>query len=78
MKALKYQVQIGRDHKVVVDVPDGTPEGPAEVIVLVPEQEVGASGLDSLLAAFRARPGERSKEEIDAQLAEERAGWSRE
>ena len=76
MKALKYQVKIGRDHRVVVEVPRETPEGPAEVILLVPDaHEAPRDALHSLLAEFRSRPGGRSKDDIDAALVAERASW---
>lgn len=75
MKALKYQVRIGRDHRVVVEVPEETPEGMAEVIVLVREQPEPQAGLDALLAEFRSRVGGRTKEDIDGGLAAERASW---
>lgn len=76
MKAIKYQVRIGRDHRVVVDLPAETPEGLAEVIVLVPEPLETRPGLAALLADFRTRAGGRTKEELDSELAAERASWS--
>ena len=76
MKALKYQVRIGSDHRVVVDVPPDLAEGPAEVILLVPDAPATDNReLLALLAEFRARPGGRTKEDIDAQVADERASW---
>lgn len=75
MKALRYQVRIGRDHRVVVDVPEEIPEGMAEVIVLIREQPEVRPGLDALLAEFRTRAGGRTKEDIDTELAAERASW---
>lgn len=76
MKAIKYQVRIGRDHRVVVDLPAETPLGMAEVIVLVQEQSEPQPGLVALLADFRTRAGGRTKEDIDFELAAERAIWS--
>ena len=76
MKAIKYQVRIGRDHRVVVDLPAETPEGMAEVIVLVPEPLQSPSGLAALLADWRTRAGGRTAGEIDSELAAERASWS--
>jgi len=75
MKALKYQVRIGSDHRVVVDVPAETPEGMAEVIVLVRERAESSLSLEHLLAEFRTREGGRTKEDIDAALAAERESW---
>lgn len=76
MKALKFQVMNGGDHRVVVDVPAETPEGMAEVIVLVREPPGLRAGLDALLAEFRTRAGGRSKDDIDAELDAERESWS--
>lgn len=76
MKALKYQVRIGRDHRVVVDVPAETPEGMAEVIVLVQEEPDRRPDLAAVLAEFRTRVGGRTKEDIDSRLAAERESWS--
>ena len=76
MKALKYQVKIGRDHRVVVELPAETPEGMAEVIVLVPERSEPRPGLAALLADFMTRTGGRTREELDLELAAERASWS--
>jgi hypothetical protein len=75
MKAIKVRVAVGRDHKIVVDVPADTPEGMAEVIVLVPERSDPLVDLTALLADFGTRPGGRTKAEIDSELAAERAGW---
>ncbi len=75
MKALKYQVRIGRDHRLVVDLPAEIPEGMAEVIVLVREQFEQKPGLDALLAEFKTRAGGRTQQHIDSELAAERASW---
>ena len=75
MKAIQARVRIGRDHRIVLDVPADTPEGMAEVIVLVREPLEPRQGLPALLAEFRTRAGGRPKEEIDTDLAAERASW---
>jgi hypothetical protein len=83
MQAYKIAVTITEER--TVKLPDDVPAGPAEVIVLVvgrkpsPAEEAAPSGnealfhlLDTLQASGHAR---RSKEDIDAELAEERASW---
>lgn len=75
MKALKYQVRIGRDHRVVLDVPAETPEGMAEVIVLVSENPAHPDDFGAFLAELRRTSPQRTKEDIDREVAEERASW---
>jgi hypothetical protein len=83
MQAYRVAVTIS-DHRTV-QLPDDVPAGPAEVIVLVgadaraPVDEAvptGNRGLFRFLDKLQASDHERrSKEEIDAELAEERASW---
>ena len=77
MRAIKLQTQVEKDHTLRLKLPEDVEEGPAEVIVLVPE---AAERPDHTLADFLARLSEhpptlRSKEEIDRYLQEERESW---
>ncbi len=78
MRAVKVEGRVQSDHTLRVRLPEDVEEGPAEVIVLLPErQEVRpalAAVLDSLARAHHAR---RPKLEIDRQLEEERGSWDR-
>ncbi|MCC6624920.1 MAG: hypothetical protein IT385_26975 [Deltaproteobacteria bacterium] len=66
----------------MLQLPSETPEGTAEVIVLVPDARAGATDVDALLAtaaAWRSKGSvRRSKEEIDQALREERVTWDAE
>ena len=78
MRAIKTVGRVGADGTLSVCLPSGVPEGPAEVIVLLPDREPGAG--DGTLHAFLEdlRQGERrvrSKEDIDRSLAAERSDW---
>jgi len=80
MQALKYQVTIGRDRRVSVDVPASVGEGPAEVIVLVPEpkQEHRPEAVEDfgqMLDRLRKVAPVRSREEILRFFEQERASW---
>jgi len=77
MRAIKLQTQVERDHTVHLVLPEDVNEGPAEVIVLVPEPaQPPRHSLADFLAQLSERPGaSRSKEEIDRYLREERASW---
>ena len=76
MKAIKFQVTIGPDHRVVLDVPQA--EGPAEVIVLVADDAPTSTDFAEYLRNLESRSRKtRSKEEIDRELWAEREGWER-
>lgn len=93
MRAIKLQGRIGSDHMLVIELPRDLAEGPAEVIVLVPDLAPvdaegwvvtaepvgdaarGQQGLAELLDTWMATSGGRSKEDIDRQIRDERAGW---
>ncbi len=67
------------DRSRIIDLPPDVPEGPAEVIVLVPEK--GGNSVEPLLDGIdqwrQAHPECcRSKAEIDRDLARERASWN--
>lgn len=78
MRAIKTAGRVGSDGTLSVCLPSDVPEGPAEVIVLIPDGEARAA--DGALDAFLhdLRQGERrvrSKAEIDRSLAAERSAW---
>ena len=82
MRAVKLPAQINRDHTLHLQLPEEIHEGPAEVIVLVPEPTVEAASRpqEGSLEEFLDRPRVdslfiRSKEEIDDYLREERESW---
>jgi hypothetical protein len=81
VRAIKITTTIGADHTLHLQLPDDVDAGPAEVIVLVPEQQATAKagqGLEGFLRKLREAPRKvRSKEEIDRYLNEERASWER-
>ena len=80
MNAIKFNAHIDHNHRLEIQLPSDVPEGDAEVIVLipaaVPSDALRRSHLESLFAqcANRGNPG-RSAEDIDRQLAAERASW---
>jgi len=79
MYAHKTETRITEDHRVTIELPPGFPEGEAEIIVLAKSpQFVSAKGetLIEFLDWLKTQPPSgRGKEEIDAQIAEERASW---
>lgn len=82
MRAVKLSAQVNSDHTLHLRLPEEIHEGPAEVIVLVPEPTAGAQTQPEgpSLVDFLARPRVescfiRSKEEIDDYLREERESW---
>ena len=77
MRAIKLQTQVEKDHTLHLHLPEDVSEGPAEVIVLVPEAaKQPRHTLADFLAHLSERPRmTRSKEEIDQYLQEERASW---
>ncbi len=79
MRAHRIKTHVTPNQPLVVPLPADMPEGDVEVIVLYPEP-ASRSGSFSSLREFDAwlrqqPPGERSKEEIDRQIEEERASW---
>jgi hypothetical protein len=79
MNAIKLQVVVPESRELKITLPPEILPGPAEVIVLVPEQKPQESNLDAILSLVekwrKEHPSHRSKEEIDRYLAEERASW---
>lgn len=79
MQAHKYETIIRADHRVTIELPDNFPEGEAEIIVLAksphPMPVKNETLIDFLDWLKTQPPSGRSKEEMDAQIAEERAAW---
>jgi hypothetical protein len=79
MKAIKISTTVRRDRTILVQLPTETPEGLAEVIVLVPDSGAEFTDVEKMLksaSAWRARnPQRRSKEAIDRALNDERDLW---
>ena len=91
MHAIKIKTVIDRTHRLQIDLPPGTPEGEAEVIVLLAAPGLAPAGGPQAAAvavapmdSFRAflhdldsRPlaQPRGAAEVEAQIAETRASW---
>lgn len=77
MRAIKLQAHVEKDHTVSLRLPEDVGEGPAEVIILVPDPAAKpAHSLGDFLARLPRRPCQRrSKEEIDRYLEQERQAW---
>ncbi len=78
MQAIKLQGHINSDRTLHLSLPEGTAEGPVEVIVLVEETPV-VNGRDDLKGFCedldRAGIKPKTKEEIDRYLKDERDSW---
>ena len=80
MNAIKFNAHIDHNHRLEIQLPSDVPEGDAEVIVLIPcvipSEALRRRHLEALFAQC-AQTGlsGRTAEEIDRQLAEERASW---
>jgi hypothetical protein len=84
MHAVKLMTRIDATHRLMLDLPADTPEGEAEVIVLIRSAnappastpQAGQSLLD-FFAELDQRPGRktRSREDIEAQITAERDSW---
>jgi hypothetical protein len=77
MRAIKLNTHVAKDRTLLLQLPEDVQEGPAEVIVLVPENaEQSTRTLEGFLAGLAARPRRvRTKEEIDRSLKQERESW---
>lgn len=79
MKALKMTVMIGRDRRVVIDVPDSIREGRAEVVLLTPEDHESGTvteiGLETHIALLLANSRNRTRTELDREVEEQRQSW---
>ncbi len=78
MRAIKLRSHVDETRTLHLKLPDDVQQGPAEVIVLVPDAkaEKPAPTLSAFLAELgKTRRHIRSKDEIDRALEEERASW---
>ena len=77
MRAIKLNTYVAGDRTLRLKLPDDVDEGPAEVIVLVPDATGRRSHtLRDFLVGLSSRPRQlRTKEEIDRYLAQERESW---
>ncbi len=83
MQALKIRVDV-KDHRIAGVLPAMVPDGVADAVILFREEcesdqrPARRQHLEALFARIAQRPGSgRSREEIDRQIAEERAGWEK-
>lgn len=77
MRAIKLNTHVASDRTLRLQLPDDVDEGPAEVIVLVPDATGRRSHtLQDFLVGLASRPRQlRTKEEIDRYLEQERESW---
>lgn len=86
MHALKLTATIDSSRRLKLQLPADTPEGEAEIIVLVDDEEVKvvakgevkpASSLRAYFEELDRHPLSKTytREEMDAYLAQERASW---
>lgn len=77
MQAIKLSGQITPQHTLLLDLPDDIPDGPAEVIILIPKPSVNKSPI-SLVEFIDQLPLGRvnKREAIDIRLQQERESWS--
>jgi GTPase SAR1 family protein len=80
MRAVRMMGYVNGDHTLRLDLPTHVEEGPAEVIVLVPEK-IPTLNQPTLVTYFQnlERSGRKvkSQEEIDKFIDEERNSWER-
>jgi hypothetical protein len=78
MHTLKIKAHIDSRHRIEIQLPADTPEGDADVIVMIPSPSSSKEqGLRTFFDDLDRHPPyqQYSKEEIDAYLAKERASW---
>ena len=78
MRTIKLTARVGAGGTLSVTLPPDVPEGPAEVIVLIPDggPTAGNGALDAFLHDLSQSDRRvRSKEDIDRSLAAERSAW---
>jgi hypothetical protein len=77
MRAIKLQAHVEKDHTLSLRLPADVREGPAEVIVLVPDSAATAThSIGDFLARQPRHPSHlRTREEIDNYLEGERESW---
>lgn len=77
MRAIKLHTHVEKDHTLRIRLPEDVEEGPAEVIVLIPDISAHRShSLADVLSTLSQQPRRvRTKEEIDRDLEGERESW---
>jgi hypothetical protein len=78
MQAYKFSTPIPANHHLEITLPESFPDGEAEVIVLAKSDtstNTGMSLREYSAWIKRHAPSGRSREAIDAQIAEERGTW---
>ncbi|HRP95576.1 MAG TPA: hypothetical protein PL143_04945 [Rhodocyclaceae bacterium] len=83
MQAYKFEAIVPPDHQLSISLPESFPAGAAEIIVLTkaetqpaPTAEGAPDNLKAFSAWLKRQPATpRSREEIDAQIREERESW---
>jgi hypothetical protein len=77
MRAIKIQAHVEKDHTLSLQLPEDVREGPAEVIVLVPDRAPKpVHSLNDFLDRLAGRPRQvLSKDEVDRHLERERQSW---
>lgn len=79
MYAHKTETRITENHRVTIELPANFPEGEAEIIVLAKSPQPAPARSETLIDFLdwlkTQPPSGRSRQEIDAQIAEERAAW---
>ena len=80
MQIVKLKVSV-RNHRIAEELPPEVPDGEAEVVIHFEEQSTAnveqarRRHLEELLADIDRHSPNRSCEDIDRQIAEERASW---
>lgn len=80
MQTLKLRVSV-RDHRIAAELPPEVPDGDAELVLHYQEIAPGSlerarrRHLQELFARIRRHSPNRSREDIDRRVAEERASW---
>lgn len=74
----RIETRVTADHRVVFDLPPSFPEGEVEIVVQTKSEQSQAKEetlIDFLDWLKIQAPTGRSKADIEAQIAEERAAW---
>ena len=74
MPTYKFNGHIADDHRI--ELPHDIPTGWAEIVIVTNPQRGKRESLESVLHELaKKKPGNRSKEDIDAELQAERESW---
>ena len=80
MQIVKLKVSV-RNHRIAEELPPEVPDGEAEVVIHFEAQPTASveqarrRHLEALFASINQHSSNRSREDIDRQIAEERASW---